>query len=216
MAARMSPLVVRNSMAYPQTLRKKIPVARAVAASHVGNRAHLCSPELHNAGDRGRHKASQRPKMTMGSKGRGNYCLRSWIWVDWNQWPPELADSAWSLLGWVPWHLLPRTQQTWLYSLSTEHVTKATDNDAPFREWFRWIPPPLVEEGHVHTGEKYWIKVHDLHLSQSVWCNAVMLVWTEGQEVYAFLYRFLPPQPLHEERLSTHCWGSRRCIGESG
>ena len=34
-AARMSPSVVGNSMAYPQTLKKKIPVARVVSANQV-------------------------------------------------------------------------------------------------------------------------------------------------------------------------------------
>ena len=63
-------------------------------------------------------------------------------------WPPELADSAQSLL--MEYH------DVFLLELgklgcthSTKHIIKVTD-DTPFKEQFRQIPPPLVEEVHTH------------------------------------------------------------------
>ena len=63
-------------------------------------------------------------------------------------WPPELVDSTWSLLG--EYHDVFSLEPSELgCTNSTEHVVKVTDN-APFKEYFRWIPLPLVEEVHTH------------------------------------------------------------------
>ena len=68
-------------------------------------------------------------------------------------WPPELAASTRSLL----------TEHHDIFSLepsklgcthSTKHVIKVT-NDTPFKEHFRQIPPPLVEEVHMHLREMF-------------------------------------------------------------
>ena len=56
---------------------------------------------------------------------------------------------------------------------STEHMIKVTD-DIPFKERFRWIPPPLVEEVWNHLQEM--LEWGTLWPSQSAWCNAVVLV----------------------------------------
>ena len=57
---------------------------------------------------------------------------------------------------------------------STEHIIKVTD-DTPFKEWFRQIPPPLVEEVRNHLKEM--LESGAIRPSQSAWCNAVVLVW---------------------------------------
>ena len=49
------------------------------------------------------------------------------------------------------------------------------ENDEPFKEWFRHIPPSLLEE--VHTSLRDMLEAGAIHLSQSPWCNAVVLVW---------------------------------------
>ena len=63
-------------------------------------------------------------------------------------WPPELVASTWSLLA----------KYRDIFSLepselgcahSTKHVIKV-NHDTPFKERFRQIPPPLVEEVHIH------------------------------------------------------------------
>ena len=49
------------------------------------------------------------------------------------------------------------------------------ENDEPFKEWFRRIPPPLLEE--VCPSLRDMLEAGAIHLSQSPWCNAVILVW---------------------------------------
>ena len=48
------------------------------------------------------------------------------------------------------------------------------ENDEPFKEWFWRIPPPLLEE--VCTSLRDMLEAGVIHLSQSPWCNAVVLV----------------------------------------
>ena len=56
---------------------------------------------------------------------------------------------------------------------STEHMIKVTD-DTAFKEQFRQIPPPLVEEVQNHLQEI--LESGTISPSQSAWCNAVVLV----------------------------------------
>ena len=56
---------------------------------------------------------------------------------------------------------------------STEHTIKITD-DTPFKEHFRQIPPPMVEEVRSHLKEM--LESGAIRPSQSAWCNAVVLV----------------------------------------
>ena len=56
---------------------------------------------------------------------------------------------------------------------STEHTIKVMD-DTPFKEQFRWIPLPLVEEVWNHLWEM--LESGTIRPSQSAWCNAVVLV----------------------------------------
>ena len=48
------------------------------------------------------------------------------------------------------------------------------ENGKPFKEWFQRIPLPLLEE--VHTSLRDMLEAGAIHLSQSPWCNAVVLV----------------------------------------
>ena len=87
-------------------------------------------------------------------------------------WPPELADSIQSLLA--ECHDVFTLEPSELSCThSTEHVIKVTDN-MPFKEWFRCIPLPSVEEVHTHLQEMLFSGA--IHPSQSTWCNAVVLV----------------------------------------
>ena len=47
--------------------------------------------------------------------------------------------------------------------------------DEPFKERFRHIPPPLLEEVHVVLRDM--LEAGTIQPSQSPWCNAVVLVW---------------------------------------
>ena len=88
-------------------------------------------------------------------------------------WTPELADAAHQLLA--------KYHDAFLLDLaklgcthSTEHIIKVTDN-TPFKERFRWIPPPMVEEVRNHLKEM--LKSGTISPSQSAWCNTMVLVW---------------------------------------
>ena len=54
-----------------------------------------------------------------------------------------------------------------------EHMIKVT-GDTPFKEQFRWIPPPLVEEVRNHLWKM--LESGAIRPSQSAWCNAMVLV----------------------------------------
>ena len=159
-------VVVRNSMAYPQTLRKKTPVARAVTVTQV-----LELP-LHNDLTEASEEAygPQVPKLTM--KQRREKLFQELYMSGLESWPPKLVASAHSLLA--KYHDIFSLEPSKLgFTHSTEHVIKAT-NDTLFKEHFRWIPPPLVEEIHAHLWEMLDSGV--IHSNQSAWCNAVVLV----------------------------------------
>ena len=47
-------------------------------------------------------------------------------------------------------------------------------DDEPFKERFQRIPLPMVSEVHAHV--KKMLEVSAIHPSQSLWCNAVVLV----------------------------------------
>ena len=48
------------------------------------------------------------------------------------------------------------------------------NDDEPFKEHFRCIPPPLLEE--VHASLRDMLEAGTIWPSQSPWCNAVVLV----------------------------------------
>ena len=89
-----------------------------------------------------------------------------------DSWPPELAASARSLLA--KYHNVFSLETSELgCTHSTKHVIRVT-YDTPLKEQFRWIPPPLVEEVHMHLWEMFYSGA--ICPSQSAWCNAVVLV----------------------------------------
>ena len=68
-----------------------------------------------------------------------------------NSWPPELAEAAhWLLAKYHNVFLLEPVELGCTHS--TKHMIKVTD-DTPFKERFRWIPLPLVEEVWNHLRE---------------------------------------------------------------
>ena len=59
------------------------------------------------------------------------------------------------------------------YMNTVKHKIKIDDSE-PFKEHFRCIPPPLLGEVRQHINEM--LEVGDIRLSNSPWCNAVVLV----------------------------------------
>ena len=56
-------------------------------------------------------------------------------------------------------------------------------DDELCKERFKRIPPPMVEEVKAHVNEM--LEVGAIHLSQSPWCNAIMLVMSHSASPYA-------------------------------
>ena len=114
-------------------------------------------------------------------------------------WTPELVDEA---------HQLPAEyHDVFLLDLvelgcthSTKHTIKVTD-DTPFKEQFRQIPPPMVEEVRNHLREM--LESGAIRPSQSAWWNAVMLV-RKKDSGFHFCIDF---QCLNapQRRIPTHC-----------
>ena len=160
-------VMVRNGMAYPQTLKRKISLARVVVANQMP--VAQMWPGMIDMLDE--VQGIQTPRMTMGQRQEKLFEKLDLGSLGCSL--PELADSAYSLL----------TKYHNIFSLGsfelccthlTKHVIKVTD-DALFREWFRQIPLPLVEEVCIHPQEM--LDSGTIHPSQSAGCNAIVLVW---------------------------------------
>ena len=159
-------VVVRNQTAYPQTLRKKIPVARMIPVQLV--------PEAHEPDvlpDRDKTcQGQQTSKLTIRQRHGKLFDELDLSGLD--QWAPKMADKACQLLA--EYHDIFSLDLAELgCTHSTEHAIKVTD-DTPFKERFRHIPPPLVDEVRDHLREM--LESGAIRPSQSAWCNAVVLV----------------------------------------
>ena len=161
------PHKVRNNTAYLQTIQKKTPVARVVAASPVPEPPE--GEQLLEGAD-GSHD-SHTPRLTV--RQRHGKLFDELDLSSLDSWTMELVDTAhWLLAEYHDVFSLDPTELGCTHS--TEHTIKVTD-DTPFKEQFRQIPPPLVEEVRSHLWET--LESGALRPSQSAWCNAVVLVW---------------------------------------
>ena len=86
-------VVVRNSTAYPQTLWRNSPVARAVVVTWLPNP--LMQTGLTEASEEAHGYWT--PQLTV--KQRQESCLRSLDLSGLESWPPRLVASAWSFLA---------------------------------------------------------------------------------------------------------------------
>ena len=97
-----------------------------------------------------------------------------------DSWTPKLVDTTWQLLA--KYHDVFFLDPMELgCTHSTKHTIKVT-NDTPFKEQFRQIPPPLVEEVRNHLWEM--LESSAIRPSQSAWCNAVVLVWKKDGSLW--------------------------------
>ena len=138
-------VVVRNNTAYSQTLLKRTPVARAVAASPVPKP--LEEVQLLEGADES--QGPHTPRMTIRQRHGKLFDELDLSGLDSST--PKLADTAHQLLA--KYHNVFSLDPVELgCDHSTEHMIKVTD-DTPFKERFRWIPPLLVEEVQNHLWE---------------------------------------------------------------
>ena len=119
-------VVVRNSMAYPQTLRKKTPVARAVMVTQIPELPVQIGLTEVSEEDHGH----QMPNLTV--KQSQEKLFEELDLSGLESWLPELAASTQSLLA--KYHNVFSLEPSELgCTHSTKHVIKVT-NDTPFKE----------------------------------------------------------------------------------
>ena len=159
-------VVVWNHTAYPQTLWKKTPVVRVIPVQLLPKTPKpksLLIPEE-------ACPDPQTPKLTIRQRHGKLFDELDLSGLD--SWAPKLADKACRLLA--KYHDIFSLDPAELgCTHSTEHTIRVTD-DTPFKEHFRQIPPPMVEEVRNHLKEM--LESGAIRPSQSAWCNAVVLV----------------------------------------
>ena len=88
-------------------------------------------------------------------------------------WSPENAAAVRELV--LAYHDVFALESNELGCTSAIEHEIRIENGEPFKERFWRIPPPLLEE--VHASLRDMLEAGAIHLSQSPWCNAVVLVW---------------------------------------
>ena len=159
-------VVVWNNTAYPQTLWKKTPVARAMAVQLVPNIPKPGSLQVQDEVC----PDPQTPKLTIRQRHGKLFDELDLSGLD--SWAPKLADKACRLLA--EYHDIFSLDLAELGCTHlTEHTIKVTD-DTPFKERFRWIPLLMVEE--VRDNLREMLESGTIRPSQSAWYNAVILL----------------------------------------
>ena len=87
-------------------------------------------------------------------------------------WSPENAVAARELV--LAYHDVFTLESNELGCTSAIEHKISIRNEEPFKEWFRRIPPPFLEE--VRASLRDMLEAGAIHPSQSPWCNAVVLV----------------------------------------
>ena len=89
-------------------------------------------------------------------------------------WPMEQAEKAHGLL-WEYYDIFSLEKHDMGHTKATKHKIVLKDPDTPpFKERFRRIPPPQVDEVREHL--KLLLDAGVVQLSNSPWCNTVVLV----------------------------------------
>ena len=165
-------VVLRNLTGKPVHLAAGRPVVRVVAANAVRDAAP--SPEFLRKLDELEPNRNPPKKLTIEERQKLLLeLLRKEGWLDkLKQWPPELALRFEQML--MEHHNIFSLELNEIGCTDTaEYVIKLLDTE-PFKELFRRIAPPLVEEVWEHIQEM--LDRGAICPSQSPWCNVVVLV----------------------------------------
>ena len=165
-------VVLRNLTGKPVHLPAGRPVARVVAANAIPNATP--SPEFMRKLDE--LEPGQEPSQKMTIEDRQKLLLgllrKDGRLDKLKKWPPELALQFKRML--MEHHNIFSLERNEIGCTdAAEHVMELLDTE-PFKECFRHIAPPLVEEVREHLQEM--LDGGTIWPSQSPWCNAVVLV----------------------------------------
>ena len=155
-------VVLRNNTNEWVEVQKVVPIARMVTANMIPP-ADLSSSPVKTS-DSGRMSKEERQRTFFEKLGLSG--LESW--------DAKAAKQARSLL--TEYHDLFSLEKNEIRcTKAAEHVIELKDPDAaPFKERFRRIPPPQVDEVREHL--KLMLDAGAIQPSNSPWCNAVVLV----------------------------------------
>ena len=158
-------LVVRNVSDSHIFLKKGVPVAQVMSASLVPPIE--LSPEMEAA----LGTESQPKPMSVAVR---QVKLLEKLNLDWlGHWSPENVVAARELV--LAYHDVFALESNELGCNSAIEHEIRIENSNPFKKWFWHIPPPLLEE--VRASLRNMLEAGMIHLSQSPWCTAVVLVW---------------------------------------
>ena len=153
-------------------LKKGVPVARVVSASLVPPTE--LSPEMEAA-----LGVESRPK-PMSVAAKQEKLLQKLNLDGLAHWSPENAVAVRELV--LADHDVFALESNELGCTSAIEHEICIENEEPFKEQFWRIPPPLLEE--VCASLRDMLEAGAIHLSQSPWCNAVILVWKKDATLH--------------------------------
>ena len=165
-------VVLCNLTGKPVHLAAGRPVARVVAVNAIPDA--VPSPEFLRKLDEMEPNRNPPKKLTIEERQK---LLLELLWKEGRldklkEWPPELALKFERML--MEHHNIFSLEQNEIGCTdAAEHVIELLDTE-PFKERFRRIAPPLVEEVREHIQEM--LDRGAIRPSQSPWCNAVVLV----------------------------------------
>ena len=156
------PVVLRNNTKDWLEIKKGTPIARMVAANLV--------PRVINAIS----AKGPDPTSTLKEAERQDLLLDKLDLSGLEEWPTEQAEKARGLLK--EYHdIFFLEKQDMGHTKAAEHKIVLKDPDTPpFKERFRRIPPPTIDEVRDHL--KLMLDAGVIRPSNSPWCNAVVLV----------------------------------------
>ena len=157
-------LVVRNMSDSQIFLKKGVPVVRVVSASLVLPTE--LSPEMEAT-----LGMESRPE-PLSVAVRQERLLEKLNLDGLAHWSPENAVAVKELV--LAYHDVFVLESNKLGCTSAIEHEICIENDEPFKEWFRHIPLPLLEEVRASLGDM--LEAGAIHLSQSPWYNVVILV----------------------------------------
>ena len=155
-------VVLRNNTNEWVEVQKGVPIARMVTANMISPADLVSSPV--KTSDLGRMSEEERQQMLFEKLDLSGL----------ETWDAKAAKQVKSLLA--EYHdLLSLEKNKIRCTKAAEHVIELKDHDAtPFKERFRRIPPRQVDEVREHL--KLMLDAGAIQLSNSPWCNAVVLV----------------------------------------
>ena len=159
------PIVLRNTTGSPIHLRKGQKVARVQAMNEVPQ-PHLKLGTLESL------KASDNPKPTLSVEECQKKLMATLELSGLDKWPEEKVKCTHELL--MEYHDIFSLDDNELGCTSQVKLSiKVTDNK-PFKEQFRHILPPLLEEVRTHVNDM--LQAGAIQPSSSPWCNTVVLI----------------------------------------